>query len=620
MGLLVSFMLFIGLGFSYAEEEQITGEETGDVSTEEQLQEIPESSGESDFTDGSPSSESEFEQYVSTSSFAHMGEAENLARGMSQIHIRQILEKKLKQNPTDAYDFCVIAELMRRVNHPQTEEYYQRAIAARPKEPAFNFWYGQYLRIYRGLNYAAEKQYYVALRKLRERKAAGYAVRDDPFLKTWIDRGLVNNYQDYGFPILQNKAFPYKNADGDSKPGLFYLANINTGILPVDFGQSNYSMNFSTLKTFFNQSSLEADKDTINDVTVKGICRSTPRFNTYHRFRFYLPEPKIPAVDLHIGHNTSKRSQFYSRFEPDSFVNTATTRMGFGIHRSYNFFPLIDLKFETNYNFLRRYGMVEFHPDTAENIHMFDSRIDISRFISSDKLIVSLFATYLNIPEPKNADKVEKRSKLIKGFMIDYAFYRALPLPIFEFGKFRWRLYNTRGVHLFGGMYIDEEVWHQNLRVDKFVVLGTHLKGMWRFDFSFYPMFFLGETMDNGLNEESNVDVLKIENKFIRPNFMTRFRIIDEEVTPWLPEKGWYFRPASLELAIPIRWDAALNDMDKTYENFGIGIELWSKVVSKALKGTTTLFTLAYEYQKYPQLGKSLINFHFDIRMGWGRI
>lgn len=570
---------------------------------------------------GSTSEESEF---TGASPFAAMGEAENLAMGISQKDIRKILDKKLAEDPTDGHKLCVIAELMRRVGHTQTEEYYEKAINAKPKEPSYHLWYGRYLW-YRGLNFEAEKQYFTALRKVRERRQAGFALKDDPFLEQWIERAIINNYQDYGVPLTPNKGYPYKNANGDKKAGLFYLANVNIGRQPVDYNLlDNHTMAFTTLKGFFNQGAYEGNKQPIADSSEAGICRSPFRFNTPHRFRFYTPSPIMPAIDLHFGFNASDESMFFQRFDPDSFVDTRTTTFGAGITRSYSLGNVFDIKIEAGYNLLRRMGMIEFKPDSFENVHKYDARLDISRFLSSDKLILSFFSVFLDIPEyDMTSPEMEKRARFINGAMFDYAFYRAIPLPTFEYGKFRFKRTNTRGFHIFGGYMIDEEVWNPEHRIDHFALLGTHLKGIadgW-VDVSFFPMLFWGDTEIAGKDTVNAPNFPERFSQQLRFNLLGRYRLIDEERTPWLP-KEWnnFLHPASLELAVPLSWDIATQNTDETYENFGLGVELWSKMISKGMHGATFLFTAAYQFQRYYQLDKNLHNFHFDIRLGWGRI
>jgi len=444
---------------------------------------------------------------------------------------------------------------------------------------------------------------------------------DTPFLERWIKRDLINNYQDYGIPLSSGKAYPYKEDGGENRPGLFLMSNVNYGHLPVDFGQQNHTLGFTTLKGFYNQGAFEAGRDTINDEQIDEIARSSHRFNTEHRLRFYVPPAIIPALEFTFAHNYSDNSQMFSRFYPDSFVDTRTTTFGAGIYKSYNLYPAFDLKIEGGYSFLRREGMVEFLPDTMENIHLFKGRVDLSRFFSSDKLILSAFAVYLNIPE-QGLTETEKRSKFIAGLMLDYAFYRAIWGPKREYGKLIWERQRTRGIHFFGGYMIDEEIWDFEHRTDDFWVFGTKWLGLFkgRFDLWLFPMIFASDTKIAGTNQDYADDFPERHNTQFRINTLPRLRVIDEEVTPWLPEEWGGFHVSSLEFAFPFRTDIALKETDRTYQNFGIGAELWCKVVSKSLRGSTTLLTAAYEFQRYYVIKKNLHNFHFDIRLGWGRL
>ncbi len=608
----------------FAQDEMEESQTESEYSAESTEEAVDESSVESEEL-SEPVSASEESDYVGASPFASMGEAENLAMGVSNRNIRKIIKKKLDENPTDGNSLAVLAELMRRVGHPQAEEYFEKAIAAKPKEPGYHMWYGRYLW-YRGLNYRAEKQFFEGLRKVRARKAAGFALKDDPFLEQWLERGLINNFQDFGLPLTRHKGYPYKNADGDKKPGLFLLGGLNVGKQPVDFDLlDNHTIQFTGLLGFFRQGAFEGrgnDLTITNDV-VKGICRSPFRLNTDARARFYTPNNIMPAIDVRFGFNQSKESQYFQRFKPDTFVNTQTIKVGGGLTKSYSIGNLFDLKVDLGYNLLRRKGQIEFKADTFENVNMYEGRVEFSRFISSNKLSLSFFNVLLDIPEYDiTSPGMERRAKNVKGAMIDFAMYGAIPLPAIEYGKFKFKRKNTRGFHFFGGYMMDDEVWNPEHRIDNFLLAGSHLKGVvdGRMDFSFFPMWFFGDTEIAG-KDSTIFGWPSRENKLLRWNLLQRFRIIDEERTPWLP-KEWnnFLRPASLDLTVPIYIEHAYGNTDETYENWGFGIELWSKLISKSLGGTTFLCTALYQFQNYWQIEKNLHNFRFDIRMGWGRI
>src|SRR5689334_6958769 len=85
--------------------------------------------------------------------------------------IRSDIEERLQKSIENAGDYLLIAELMKRVGDLRADEYYQKAIAADGTEPAYELFYADYLRNFRGpgrpLFPDAEKHYRRAQKKLR---------------------------------------------------------------------------------------------------------------------------------------------------------------------------------------------------------------------------------------------------------------------------------------------------------------------------------------------------------------------------------------------------------------------------------------------------------------------
>src|SRR5215204_5792449 len=85
--------------------------------------------------------------------------------------IRRDIKEQLQKPVANAGEYLLIAELMKRVGDLRADEYYQKTIAADDTEPAYELFYADYLRNFRGpgrpLFPDAEKHYLRAQTKLR---------------------------------------------------------------------------------------------------------------------------------------------------------------------------------------------------------------------------------------------------------------------------------------------------------------------------------------------------------------------------------------------------------------------------------------------------------------------
>jgi hypothetical protein len=96
---------------------------------------------------------------------------------------------------------------MKHAGDSRAEELYQRAIAADPGNPAYELFYADYLRNYRGsqrpLFPQAELHYLLALQKSQARRKQSKG--DDPEqgeLASRIERGMIALYQRDGVPLI----------------------------------------------------------------------------------------------------------------------------------------------------------------------------------------------------------------------------------------------------------------------------------------------------------------------------------------------------------------------------------------------------------------------------------
>src|ERR1041385_6923303 len=117
--------------------------------------------------------------------------------------IRRDIKERCQKSIENAGDYLLIAELMKRVGDLRANEYYQKAIAVDGTEPAYELFYTDYLRNFRGpgrpLFPDAEKHYRLAQKKLRRiDKQRPW----DPITDQRVERGLVALYQEDGLPFV----------------------------------------------------------------------------------------------------------------------------------------------------------------------------------------------------------------------------------------------------------------------------------------------------------------------------------------------------------------------------------------------------------------------------------
>jgi hypothetical protein len=149
-------------------------------------------------------------------------------RGQSYSQARaNIAEGYRFSRLTTAYQYCVMAELLKQAADLKAEDFYSKALKSAEREAAYEFFYGDYLRQYRGANrplfQESEYHYRQALKKLADARNRGAYEAHDSETQLQVNRGLVTLYEQEGIPLYPLLA---KESDDDREPRLF-LASIN---------------------------------------------------------------------------------------------------------------------------------------------------------------------------------------------------------------------------------------------------------------------------------------------------------------------------------------------------------------------------------------------------------
>jgi hypothetical protein len=549
------------------------------------------------------------------SPFACLGESQALESGLTVGDMSAERDARLGEPPSPgepsaalAHRMCVIAELMSRLGDERASSFFERAIAAAPDEGGYELWYGQYLGGVRGASFPlierAEVHLYRALDKVHARRAKGDVRTYDATTEEWAQRRLIDLYQADGFPVLPWKGYPY-GVDGTDAPGLFLTAEGRTSVDTNDFVDVSDVRKFTAESSF--ASSVERLDRALTRSEKQAIVRAPPRHEVFARAR--IRQNFIGSLDFSYRSLWIQHGQIMRFDQPTNFVDARVQQFGVTYKRAFDLYPIADATIEASYNRVDRVGIVEYFPNEAEHIDMFEAKPALSRFVGPDKVTVGSNIVYMNMPDTVGGEVDQrKRGRAITAFYFDYAIYRPLLLPSISAGGVHFHRRSTRGWHFFGGAAFDNEVYGTRLVQKRDYYGGTSLLGIGRWDLTLQ-----GTVFQSGVTDTEGFDLSPLANAQFRTTLVPLFRIIDGEVTPGLPKGG---SPAFLNLVFPMKWDVATQGIHD-FENFRVGAELWTRFIATGLRGTSFLASGGYSYEYFYNLDKGLHVARVDVGMGW---
>jgi hypothetical protein len=526
--------------------------------------------------------------------------------------LRGIVEERLKNPlPQDAVSHCRTAELLKRVGDGRAPEYYEKAVKADGSEPAYELFYADYLRNFRGaqrpLFPQAEMHYYAALKKLnriRERRAW-----DDETGRR-IERGLVALYQRDGLPLLYRKS----DAPGGERPvsvpyvftgSIFGIARLTTGAEAVDDARA------FTSEALFASSRQRLNRGLTSD-ELRGMARAKGQFETLSRIRFRYKE--LPAVDLLYRHGRIRNAQVTNFFEPDRFNDFRLNEYGVAVEKPFSVADY-DLFVRGAYRRIAREGLIEFLPRNDEHLNQFEATAAVSHYAGPDKVTLESTYVFQDI-NPDIGDPPERNRQIIAA-TLTYQFFR--PIPFLQ--KVYGQRFETRGLHLLGGYVNDRERFGAVTVRKEDYFLGASLRGLGRFDVTAQPALFRARVTGD-LSQSSSQ---------YRTSASVLYRILDEEEEQGIPDRPLKLhprflrsipakllgvRPAFIHLVFPFRQDTALGGL-KEFENFNVGAELDAKFFTTGERRTTFLTSIRYNRQRFFRLDRSLNLFSFNVGMGF---
>jgi hypothetical protein len=520
--------------------------------------------------------------------FKQLDEASALTSIRGLDGIRRDIKERLQKPIENAGEYLLLAELMKRIGDSRADEYYQKAIAADESEPAYELFYADYLRNFRGpgrpLFPDAEKHYLRAQKKLRhdDRQIHWNQETDQR-----VERGLVALYQEDGLPVINLQE------DGISRPLIFFSSINRFAKLTGDFD------NVDDVRAFTSEARLASSRlnQSLSEDVLQGIIRVKPQGETLNRLRFRYNA--WPLVEVSYKYREIKRGQLTNFFEPNKFNRVHLDEYGVSIEKPLAVSHYFDLLLRGSYKRAKREGLIEFLPHNREHINQYEGRAALSRFFGPDKAIVETIYVFQDIDQAVSTPI--RRSRRIVGARFTYELQR------FSLDSTYRMRFDTRGIHFFAGFLDDRERFGTARLIKNDYFAASSIRGAGSYEITVQPTIFTSR-VDGVLNQ--------LRNSQYRTNVNFLWRIKDEEKEPGLPEKLRWLNPAFIHLAVPFKHDVAIRGLDK-FENYNIGIALNAKFFRTGSQRTTFLMSAGYQYQRFYKLNRSLNLLSFNVSMGF---
>jgi hypothetical protein len=508
-----------------------------------------------------------------------------------------------------APELFLAAELLKQLGDYRAAELYERAIAADDSEPAYELFYADYLRNFRGprrpLFAPAERHYLAALRKLRERQASLTGQFKPTELNDYvtlvldrIDRGLVALYQEDGLPLIWY---------GGGAPALFLGSIDRLARSTSDLDEVHDTSDF-TSEALFSASALRRNIALTRE-DLRALVRIKEPRETAERLRFR--HGAWPVLDVFYRRRSIGDAQVTDFYNPRAFNDVDLSTFGVSADKTFAV-SHSDWYLRAALSRLNRTGVIETLPEADETIDQLELQAAVAHFAGPDKWMLEARFTSQDIePEIRNPPQ---RDRSIFGVTGEYQILRSLPFLRDPYGQ----LFETRGIAFSGGFANDRErfVTVDVTRHDTFAAVSV--RGLGRIDVTLQPTY-----SDSRVSNDRSQDHAEL-----RTDITLLVRLLDEEREPGIPR--WQFlglSPAFVHLVFPYKRDLSRRGLD-ALENDRVGVALNAKLFRRSLpaaaggsgvrvRPATLLFSVRYERQRFPQLDKNLQLFALSISLGY---
>jgi hypothetical protein len=524
--------------------------------------------------------------------FAAVEEALQLRNRMNGREVASdIARRTASADLQSASTLLLTAELMKQAGDYRAEEYYEKAIAADAAEPAYELFYADYLRNFRGplrpLFPEARLHYFAALEKLR-RQPGGRSW--DAAVSERVERGLVALYQEDGIPLAWVRVAP------DLQAPMLFLSPVLRAARSLSDLDEVHDVRDLTAEAQFAASASRLNRALTSD-ELRGLIRRKEPEETLNRLRLRL---EGSSVDLVYSRRRIHNAQVTSFLLPDDFNRVELSTVGIAVAEVVALPPAFDAALKVGWQRQERRGLIELEPQAVERVRQSQSELTLSRFFGPDRadLALGYLAQEISpqLPDPP------KRDRRIASARLTYEVLR--PLSWLK-NPYRNR-FVTRGWQFYGGIVDDRERF-DNIEVRRRdFLLGTSLRGIGRFDLTVQPTVF---TVDVGQDRSQSSSQLRVETILL-------YRILDEEAEPGIPATSLLgLRPAFVHLVAALKHDGAREGLD-AFENDRLGFGLETQLFVRGFtdpdssgalrfRGTSFLASFQIARQRFPRLSKT---------------
>ena len=492
------------------------------------------------------------------------------------------------------------AELMKGVGDYRASSEYRAAIRAsenaNENEPAFYYFYGEYLRNFRGPNEPlfarAEEQYIKCGKILDKMESEKTALERDKETRSRLQRSLVALHQRDGVALAMRAT----DVPAVSLASVFRAAETN-----ADLDRTSDTRDYTSTAAFAQSGARKGAP--LTHAEYLSLIRVETPVETFNRVRFR--DGAMPVIDVFYDyrHTSNVAPQIYR--PPFTFVPLDLNNLGAGVSKPFSVGEVVDVSLAGSFQQSWRKGLIEYLPNTVERINQFQGTADVARFVGRDKLNLSMLYAFQSIVPDVAGSPSRGRTFLAPAVSFDL--YRP-----YTYGEH----FQTRGIGVFGGALLDREsypvpagsrmpdtlVW----RKDYYGGVSARGLGGGRWDVTVQPTVFSSEVQPDHTQNNSQY----------RTNVVLLYRIVDEEKSPGLPGRHPGTHLGFLHVVLPLRHDVARTGID-AYRNYKAGVELDAMWYNSRRAGVTFLSTIRYDFQRFYFLNKNQNLVTFGLSMGF---
>jgi hypothetical protein len=503
-----------------------------------------------------------------------------------------------------------------------TAEGWERAIAADPSEPYYEYRAGLYWASRRGsLGPAletAERHYYAAQAKWGKQPVAAR----DPTLERKIRLQLRLLYQQDGLPLLPWKGWQ-AGKHGVQLPSL----SLQAGIALTNDPAPQFSM--SRMQQFTGDAALaNSHPGPLTDLQRWQIVRDPRQANVW--IGVNLRQNILGKVSASYLTQHADNSHITSYYVPERTNDTDLDEWNVSYWRVFPIDPLFDLGLGASFSRVRLQGAIEFLPRYEEKYFAYSLVASLSRQVGSGRASVAGAYYFNNFPDlPLNAPGEGREGLWVRSLYAEYAQFPA-DVSAFSWGSLRPYRTVNHGFAVYAGLEQIER--DDGLRTNwwRSYYVGGHAEGPLPLAFQVEAALF-----------RKTVNEVRADDILLQPhrdpyNSFSSLRWV--ELTKVRLLEGTRDRPSAagiggeevgeVTLVFPIAWEFSLdgpinfNPMDtkdhgNDYANLSIGTELWLRTLGTESFGGGVLFNVGYDWVEYYEIEKAQYLAHLSASLGW---